>query len=382
MRPPRPLFVSHTGAVSGAERVLLDVVKVWPGASAFVFEQGQLAESLRAQGLNVTVAKSGGSLSTVRRSSSALSVLPVLAKLAGIGRQLASFAKDFDVIYANSQKAFTLSALASFVARKPLIWHLHDILSDAHFGKKQKKMQVFLANHCAKRVIVPSNATKQAFIDAGGKPNLVQVIANGVSGAPDPRSKAQHRQDLGLPNGPLIGVFSRLAPWKGQETVIRALVQLTDVTGIFAGDALFGEAPYAEKLKALAKDLGVQNRVIFLGQRHDVPQLMQAMDVMVHPSIDAEPFGLTLVEAMLAGVPIVATDAGASAEILENGRAGTLIPPSNALALAAAIANILANPDSFAEQIDYASRRATSHYSVAQMQTAIATLIAQVGGKA
>jgi len=88
---------------------------------------------------------------------------------------------------------------------------------------------------------------------------------------------------------------------------------------------------------------------------------------MVHPSIDPEPFGRTLVEAMLAGVPVIATNAGAAPDILEGGKAGTLVPPNDAPALARAIADVLAKPAALKDQLAYASARAQAQYGVAQM---------------
>ena len=133
-----------------------------------------------------------------------------------------------------------------------------------------------------------------------------------------------------MPPGPLIGVFSRLAPWKGQHIVLQALAGLPGVHGIFAGSALFGEDAYAASLRVLASELGIADRVVFLGQRGDVPALMRAVDIVVHPSVDPEPFGRTLVEAMLARTPVIATDAGAASEILGGGEAGMLVPPGDA----------------------------------------------------
>ncbi|MFX8692529.1 glycosyltransferase, partial [Acinetobacter baumannii] len=75
---------------------------------------------------------------------------------------------------------------------------------------------------------------------------------------------------------------------------------------------------YQAELRRLVDHLGLGNRVHFLGRREDVPLLMQAVDAVVHPSVDPEPFGLTLVEAMAVGTPVIASDAGASTEILDH----------------------------------------------------------------
>lgn len=378
MQSPRVIFVSHTGAVSGAERVLVDVVKVFPNAAAFVFEDGALADLLRTSGMRVKVAENGQNLAGVRRSNSLFSVFPLLGGLARLIWELRAETRRFDIIYANSQKGFTLSALACVFARKNLVWHLHDILSAAHFGAKQLKMQVFLANRFAGLVIVPSLAAAEAFVAAGGSAALVKVVANGVTAAPEPRSKSQLRVELSLPNGALIGVFSRLAAWKGQDIVIRAVAQCPQVTAIIAGDSLFGEQAYAAQLKQLVSELQLESRVKFLGQRSDVQQLMRAMDVVVHPSVDAEPFGLTLVEAMLAHVPVIASSAGASGEILENGKAGVLVRAGDIDALAAAIKNALANAPRLGPQLDYAQRRAETIYAVAVMQNSIRGLVQKI----
>jgi glycosyltransferase involved in cell wall biosynthesis len=105
---------------------------------------------------------------------------------------------------------------------------------------------------------------------------------------------------------------------------------------------------------------------------------MSAVDAVIHPSTDPEPFGRTLVEAMLAGVPVIATDAGAASDILEGGKAGTLVPPGDADALATAIKQIMARPPELQAQLDYASARARSHYGVAQMLQTISTAIGRV----
>ena len=378
MQPPRLVFVSHTGAVSGAERVLIDVVKAFPDSSAFVFEDGSLAGLLRSSGLSVKVAVNGQSLAGVRRSNSLFSAIPLLGSLARLIWELRGETRQFDVIYANSQKAFTLSALSCVFTRKTLVWHLHDILSAAHFGAKQIKMQVFLANRFASLVIVPSLAAAGAFVAAGGRASLVNVVANGVTAASESRSKLQLRADLSLPDGPLIGVFSRLAAWKGQDIVIRAVARCPKVTAIIAGDALFGEQAYAERLKLLVRELNLESRVQFLGQRGDVQQLMRAMDIVVHPSVDAEPFGLTLVEAMLAHVPVIASNAGASSEILESGKAGGLVAAGDVGALAAAIQNVIADAPRLAPQLDYAQKRAETVYAVAGMQNSIRNLLQNV----
>lgn len=380
MSSPRVLFVCHTGSISGAELVLIDLVKPWMGQSAFLFEDGPLKQALAANGLNVTISQWGGGLNDVRRDSSFAKVLPVIGAMFGITAELARFARQHDVVYANSQKAFVLAAIAAKLVRRPLIWHLHDIISPAHFGKMQRCVQVLLANHCTTRVVVPSKAAADAFIAEGGRKHLVAIVPNGLDIAPEMQSPAEIRRELGLPHGPLVGVFSRLAEWKGQHIVLQALARTPGVSCIIAGSALFGEEAYERRLRQMVSDLGIADRVHFLGQRNDVPRLMRAVDAVIHPSIDPEPFGRTLVEAMLADVPVIATDAGAASDILEGGKAGTLVPPGDADVLAQAIATVMAGSPELRAQIGYAAARARAHYGVEQMLDAAARLIHQASG--
>ncbi|OYU89886.1 MAG: glycosyl transferase family 1 [Bradyrhizobiaceae bacterium PARB1] len=377
---PRVLFVCHTGSVSGAELVLLDVVQPWAGQSALLFEDGPLNQALAARGLNVRISRWGDGLNDVRRNSSFAKVAPVIGAMYGIVAEVARFARKHDVVYANSQKAFVLSAIAAKLVGRPLIWHLHDIISPAHFGKMQRRVQVLLANHCTIKVVVPSKAAADAFVAEGGRRELVAIVPNGLDISPETQTSAELRGELNLPQGPLIGVFSRFAEWKGQHVVLQALAKRPGVSCIIAGSALFGEEAYERRLQQMVQDLDIADRVHFLGQRSDVPRLMRAVDAVIHPSIDPEPFGRTLVEAMLAEVPVIATDAGAASDILEGGKAGMLVLPGDSDALAQAIDKVIPRSSELVEQINYAAIRARSHYGVAQMLDATSRLIRQAAG--
>jgi glycosyltransferase involved in cell wall biosynthesis len=384
MSNERVLFVGHTGQIGGAELILLDVVEGRQQSSVFLFEEGPLSKAVADKGIDLILSKWGNGLTQFHRDSSPLAAFPLVGRLAAIVLEIARASRRYDVVYANGQKAFILASIASVIARRPLIWHLHDIISSDHFGATQRRAQVLLANACATKVIVPSQAAATAFIEAGGKRELVDIVPNGLTIQPDPTSPDELRQRLGLPAGPLVGVFSRLAAWKGQHVLVEAVAKLPGVNCIIVGDALFGEQDYAARLNRMVSDLGVTDRVRFLGHRNDVPKLMKAVDVMVHPSIDPEPFGRTLVEAMLAGVPVVATNAGAAPDILEGGKAGTLVPPNDAAALASAISAVLARPEQLSGQLEYASVRARVHYSLNQMLDTIGLVIrkAQAGALA
>lgn len=371
MTVPKVLFVSHASNVSGAEMVLLDVAPAFRDSAAFVFERGTLANELAKRDVPVIASKYGSGLDSVKRDSQLVGAAPLAGQMAGIVAELSFAARRFDVIYANSQKAFLLGALASALSHRPLVWHLHDIINKAHFGDAQRRLQISFANRFAHLVITPSSAVTTAFVAEGGRAELARIIPNGIDLTVDPSPKAVLRQRLGLPNVPLIGVFSRIAAWKGQHVVLRALAKLPDVHCIIVGSALFGEDRYEKSLMMLNRKLGLEQRVTFLGQRSDVPQLMQAVDAVVHPSVDPEPFGRTLVEAMLVGTPVIATDTGAAREILNE--EATFVRPGDCDALACALRSVLSDTGRVgSEALAKACERASTTYGVGAMQTKIA----------
>jgi glycosyltransferase involved in cell wall biosynthesis len=250
-----------------------------------------------------------------------------------------------DVVHCNSQKAFAAAAAAAWLARRPVLWHLRDMLTPEHFSAAMRRLAVRTANLFAARVVCNSQATARAFVAAGGHARLVRVLYNGIDAsafADEPPSAA--RDALGLVEGFTVGCFSRLSPWKGQHVLLQALGELPGVRALVVGEALFGEEEYARGLRRQAERLGVADRVRFLGFRSDVPRLMAACDVIAHTSVAPEPFGRVIVEGMLAGRPVVATDAGGAREIVAHAENGLLVPPGDAAALAAAIRSLRADP--------------------------------------
>lgn len=375
---PRVLFVNHASRLSGAELVLLDTVQAFRGSSAFLFEDGPLRAALAASGITPILPDAAAGFTSIKRDRSLLRALPHLGGLVRMVLRLIGTARKFDVVYANSQKAFVLAAPACAVARRPLIWHLHDILSTDHFGAGQIKLTIRLANSFATRVIVPSKAAADAFAAAGGKESLLRVVPNGlddVHGGAKPLAREAYGLDLPV----VFGVFSRLAPWKGQAVALRALQAVPEAGCIIAGGALFGEDEYARSLVALAAKLGVTDRVRFLGHRDDVPTLMRSVDAVVHPSTEPEPFGRTLVEAMLARRPVIAADAGAVPDILDGGRVGMLFPPGDHDALAACLRQVQSG--AAAAFIDPAEERARTLYNADRMRDTIKEVVAEAAGQ-
>ena len=336
------LFLDQSGKPGGAELCLVDIAKPY-GENSLVglFADGDFRKLLEENQIPVEVLTTQAI--KVGKQSGLFQALGSLEQIVPLINQVVQRARKYDLIYANTQKALVVGAVASFLACRPLVYHLHDILSLEHFSKTNLRVAVNLINRCAALVIANSQASKMAFLEAGGKSDLVRVVYNGFAAKNyevDELEVRNLREHLRLEGKFVIGHFSRLSPWKGQHILIDALSQCPqDVVVILVGDALFGEQEYVKDLHQKVAGLGLENRVNFLGFRADIPQLMTMCDLITHTSIAAEPFGRVIVEAMLCGKPVIAAEAGGAMELVEDGINGFLVTPGEPQKLAQVIHN-------------------------------------------
>ncbi len=383
MTGPRILIVSHAGQMGGAEYELLDIARHYGPARCHVvlFADGPLRGRLAALGIGVTLLAGDSRMLGVTREAGYSRALRAVPAVLGIVRRLARIARGHDVLYVNSQKAAVVGMLAGRLIGKPVVWHLHDILSPEHFAGPQRRVVVWLANRAARAVIAISEVTKQAFLDCGGDPRRVVVVPNGIDVARfvdiDARDVPAARARAGLPGGILVGLFGRITSWKGQHVLIAALAELPEVHALIVGDALFGEDDYKDSLRRQADRLGVADRVHWLGHREDVPELMRMVDVVVHTSTSPEPFGRVIIEGVLAGRPVLASDHGASRELLGD-QSGWLVAPGDPAALARAIRRVLdCPPDQVAETVRAGRERALRLFALPRMMQRIDHVVAR-----
>ena len=375
------LYIDQTGQLGGGELAILPWLQAFhQGARVVLFEDGPFRLKLEECGVPVDVLALNG-VKAIRRESGIASILSAVPALASLRSRIASLAIHFDVLYANSQKAFLVAALAKRRGQ-PLVWHLRDILSPDHFSFPLRKVAVFMGNHFATVIVVNSQATADALIAAGGKEEKVRVVHDGVSHEPfdqiGPETIKDLRDEIGSGSRPTVGVFGRLSPWKGQQVLLEALSAIPDAHAVLVGDALFGEVQVAEDLRRRAAQHDLAHRVHFLGFRSDIPALMKSMDIVVHTSTSAEPFGLVLVEGMLAGKPVIATRAGGALEIIEDGKSGLLTSPGSVDELRQAIEFLLANPDTAAVMAQAGRQRAREVFSLENLFARLFKILAEL----
>ena len=340
------LFVDQTAKLSGGELALLDIVTPYKdGSKVILFEDGPLRVELVKRQVKVEIIIPNGALNNIRRGSR----IPMasITSLVRLARSVAQEAKNFDFIFANSQKAGLVSVLAGQLASKPVVWYLHDILNSEHFGKAQLLAARYTARKST-QILVNSKSTKEALQILTGRNDNTHLIYNAFNTKPfvqTANSQENQREALGFDSRPLVGVFGRLSPWKGQDVFLRTLAMMPAVQGLIVGSPMFGEDAYAQHLEQEIKTLGLENRVKLLGFRSDIPELMKTCDIIAHTSIAPEPFGRVIVEGMLSGRPVVASKSGGPNEIIENGVTGMLYTPGDSQALQSVLSEIINEPE-------------------------------------
>jgi glycosyltransferase involved in cell wall biosynthesis len=195
-------------------------------------------------------------------------------------------------------------------------------------------------------LIACSEAVRQDLIAKGISSGRITVLHYPVD--PDDmratRSPAAVRTELGATaNTPVVGTFAHLSLKKGYRELLQAASRVLRRMPS-AQFWCFGDGPLRQELAATTQSLGIADRFKLFGFRRDVPDLMQAIDVMCLPS-HREPFGLVYVEAALAGKPVIACHAGGAPEIIIHGETGLLAPPHDGVALADRILTLLDNRD-------------------------------------
>lgn len=190
------------------------------------------------------------------------------------------------------------------------------------------------------------------------------VVYNGAYGNDFFRPKTELRASCAGPS--VLGMVARLEGHKDHVTLIHAARILRDRGESFVLK-IVGDGSRRETLQNLIHSLQLDDTVMLLGMRHDIREILAGLDLFVFSTTPDEGLGIALVEAMLAKVPIVASDVGACREVLDGGRLGTLVAPGYPAALADGIAKCLAEPLAAQARVDVAQREAIAKFSAEAM---------------
>ena len=194
-----------------------------------------------------------------------------------------------------------------------------------------------------KYYIAISNAVKKSIINLLKIPEeKIKIIYPGIDIKKFNIKKTRETRKLTK-----IGILGCLIPWKGHEVFIKAIYKLNQMNIAFKA-YIIGDAPpsflyYEKYLKELSNQLKLNTVLVFKGRILDIWNIVNSIDIMVHASIDPEPFGRVIVESMALEKPVIATNLGGPSEIIKHNKTGILIPPNNPDLLASEIKNLILN---------------------------------------
>ena len=202
-------------------------------------------------------------------------------------------------------------------------------------------------------LIVPmSRWIMDHMVERGVPSERIRVMYDGL----DPASVAPARSEQELrslydvrPGQPVVGIVGNIRRWKGQETVVRAMARVVghhpDAVCFLVGAATAADQPYFEHLQQIAAEAGITANLRFTGYQQDPASLVRMMQIVIHASVEPEPFGMVVLEAMAQRKPVVGSRAGGVVEMVVEGETGFTFPPGDAETLAARVNDLLADPE-------------------------------------
>ena len=351
----RVVFIGHTARQSGAE---LALVRLVPGLAdtdvhVVLAEDGPLVGLLEAAGATVTVLPMDDRTRETNRAVVQPGRLPISAAwhAAVYTVRLARLLREIrpDLVHTNTLKASLYGGAAARLAGVPLVWHVRDRIASDYLPASAARGIRLLSRHLPDGVIANSFSTR-ATLESDGTDahDRITVVYDPLPVVPtiDRLAGDLLAGDL-LAGDIVVGMVGRLAPWKGQDVFLNAFARAFPTgpeQALIVGSAMFGEDAYAASLKDLTVELGIAERVTFIGFVDDVWPLLARMTMLVHASTLPEPFGQVVLEGLAAGLPVIAADAGGPAEIITHHVDGLLTPPNDIAALAHAMTQLAEDP--------------------------------------
>lgn len=282
-----------------------------------------------------------------------------------------------DVMHAHFQPAALLSLVAARLTRVAIpVCTLHSGVPDFLIARFPPKATLVarLRQALAARILTVSNAVREQYgrLGMGGRAKQIRYIGVPLTAAA--RTRAQVRRELGLQeDAQVIACIAFHARIKGVDVLLGALAQLRErfprlrLIQIGGSIALEGSSA-TEQLYALSRELDVADRIIWTGRRDDVRDLLEAADLYCQPS-RSEGIGLAVLEAMSAGLPVVASRVGGIPEAVVDGQTGLLVEPDSPVSMAAALARLLSSPETRRMMGANGRKRILDHFEL-ERQTA------------
>ncbi len=275
-----------------------------------------------------------------------LSSLPTIFRIARLINQ-----HCIDIIHSNDFQDF-YGAIAARLTGAKAIQHDRVIMRRPVWLRKLLVWFILVSNH---QVVAISEAVAREMLSVRGKvhPKVVTLydwLDMERVGHND--EIGRFREEIGIPKeAVLIGVVGRLEHWKGQHIFIRAAAEVIknhpQSRFVVVGGQVLGRGreKYQDELKALAHDLKISDKIVFGGYRTDIMNVMDSLDIFVHSSVEPEPFGLVIMEAMSIGKAVVAPHEGGILDQVVEGFTGLFYKPGDHYEMAKVICKLIENPE-------------------------------------
>lgn len=277
----------------------------------------------------------------------------------------------YQVIHCHTSKAGFIGRLAARLAgATKTVYSPHGTIFTGYFSRPKTWLFVLLERFAAKYstriVTLTANEIEQFLAHGIGDRGQYEYIYNGVDIDLLGRNSIGHegkRKELGISGDDfVISCAGRLVSVKGQRYLIEAAAKLEHEAPNLKV-ILMGAGPNAAELRGRCRNLGMAERVFFLGQRDDVAAIMASSDLYVQPSLN-EGLGLAIIEAMALGKAVVASRVGGIPEVVDDGRGGILVPPGDSDSLARAIMELYSDPQRRKTMGEAGFMRATETFSI------------------
>jgi len=274
--------------------------------------------------------------------------------------------RDITIVRTHSFKPNLYGAIAARMADVPcVVASVHNVYEKARDRKIGRRMINRCLFHSVDQIVAVSCAVQNDIVKYDGvQSSKVKVIYNGLNfDRFKPLDGGRMRAELGLPEEiPVIGTVGKFHRQKGQKYLLEAVsllkIKFPALRLIWAGDGKL-----RNELESYTAALGIEENVLFLGVRKDIPELLSAMDVFVFPSL-WEGLPNALLEAMAAGKPVIASDIPPIREIIQSKDEGLLVPPQDSTALSEAIRHLLVEDQALREAMGKAARERAKVFSI------------------
>lgn len=391
----RVLFVDHVSRIlGGAEINLLELLtatcagKQWLAACAcpLASRLGEAVAGLQVSRWDYSLPPELNEFRLVNRRFDLRGALRSLRSLSVARKRLeaivAAFAPDA-VISCTNKDHFAAASVCRRHAL-PSIWWVNDIVSPEFFTWPVRTAFRHKARRGATRVVTVSDYARLALVREGMPSGTVVTIHNGIPAEKFSQSRTSLlRTQLGLePERPVIGMVGRFTPWKGQDFFLRLaekwLSECPQTVFVLIGQAFNEDQDYEAGLRRFVSDHHLTANVHFLPFQSNLNTLLPDLDALVHASLRPEPFGRVIIEAMAAGVPVIAARAGGVPEIITDGVNGLLAEPGDLEAYENQLRKLLRSPELATAVRQAGARTVREHFTVERVRRQFEQVVADV----